>query len=50
MWFGLFSFFLKTHLFPLGVNYFSSVLPFLSAVQQDFMGAEVQVLSFQTAV
>ncbi|XP_056872382.1 protein LEG1 homolog [Takifugu flavidus] len=25
------------------VNYFSSVLPFLSAVQQGFMGAEVQV-------
>lgn len=33
-----------------GVNYFSSVLPFLSAVQQGFMGAEVQVLSSQTIV
>lgn len=46
MCFGFFK-----HLFPsLGVNYFSSVLPFLSAVQQGFMGAEVQVLSRQTAV
>lgn len=41
----------KTHLFSsLGVNYFSSVLPFLSAVQQGFMGAEVQVLFRHTAV
>lgn len=32
-----------------GVNYFGSVLPFLSAAQQGFMG-EVQVLSSRTTV
>lgn len=41
----------KNALFPFwGMNYFSSVLPFLSAVQQGFMGAGVQVLSSQIAV
>lgn len=41
----------KNALFPFsGVNYFSSVLPFLSAVQQGFMGAAVQVLSSQFTV